>query len=303
MLYKIVNTLKSFFHKLYQNNEYESKKKLIYKIVLDDFYFWEKISLPSYQKNTKYYNEGICPYCNNNIEAKKSRAFKCLHCKNKIVKRTSPIVKNLLYCTESEASEIENIYAEIQKRKKFLEIYKNFESIQSEKTEFVEIGNSCKAKYTTNKIQNLQILLQQIHLGLPKYYKTPEYIDKIRMLRFYEGEIQTFFGSVQQATNAYMTVLYIDLIGNYNELFSNKMCRELGHSVKELKKSGEEEWYGSFIAPGIFTRAFCENLTTEKFEKIFKFNAEIFHKEVSYKLPISVDTAWEKILNYKNNNE
>ena len=39
----------------------------------------------------------------------------------------------------------------------------------------------------------------------------------------------------------------------------------------------------------------------EKFEKIFKFNAEIFHKEVSYKLPISVDTAWEKILNYKNN--
>ena len=149
----------------------------------------------------------------------------------------------------------------------------------------------------------MQILLQQIHLGLPKYYKMPEYIDKIRMLRFYEGEIQTFFGSVQQATNAYMTVLYIDLIGNYNELFSNKMCRELGHSVKELKKSGEEEWYDSFIAPGIFTRAFCENLTIEKFEKIFKFNAEIFHKEVSYKLPISVDTAWEKILNYKNNNE
>ena len=46
---------------------------------------------------------------------KKSRAFKCPHCKNKIVKRTSPIAKNLLYCTESEASEIENIYAEIQK--------------------------------------------------------------------------------------------------------------------------------------------------------------------------------------------
>lgn len=72
MLYKIVNTLKSFFHKLYQNNEYESKKNLICKIVLEDFYFWEKISLPSYQKNTKYYNEGICPYCNNNIEAKKA---------------------------------------------------------------------------------------------------------------------------------------------------------------------------------------------------------------------------------------
>ena len=40
--------------------------------MLDDFYFWKKISLPSYQKNTKYYNEGICPYCNNNIEAKKA---------------------------------------------------------------------------------------------------------------------------------------------------------------------------------------------------------------------------------------
>ena len=292
MINKIINILKSFFYKKITNINNRIKKDLIYKMVLNDFYFWEQINLPNYTQNRKNYNNGICPYCGKSVGAKKNRAFKCPNCKNKIIKRSTPIERNYIYCTETEANDIDNNYSEIAKRKKFLEIYKNIDDIKLTTPEFIEIGNQCKTQYTNDKKRNLQILIQNLHIGIPKYYKSPKYINKIRMLRFYEGEIQTAFGSIQQATNAYMTILYIDLIGDYNELYS-----------KELKSSGEEEWFESFIAPGIFSRAFCENLSIEKYEKIFKFNANCFFKEVNYKLPITPDEAWVKIIDYKNNND
>lgn len=127
----------------------------------------------------------------------------------------------------------------------------------------------------------------KLHLGKKLYYKK-ENLDKIRMCRYYEGELQLLFGSKEQATNAFMTVIYLDLVGNYNQLYPD---------------DGNSEWFGGMIAPGIYSMAFKEDLPIEKFEQIFKFNAQNFAKTVNYEMPITPNEAWEKILEYRSQNE
>ena len=88
----------------------------------------------------------------------------------------------------------------------------------------------------------------------------------MRICRHYEGLAWLKLGNKEQATNAFMSVLYLDLFGNWD--ISNK------------------KWFGGSIFPNAYKKAFQENLSMEKFEEIFLFNANNLVKTLQFKPPI-----------------
>ena len=91
----------------------------------------------------------------------------------------------------------------------------------------------------------------------------------LRICRYYEGKFQRLYGTIEQSTNAFMSVLYIDII----------------ESNKVFDKAYKE--------------AFKEKLTLEKFEEIFIFNANSLAKTLRFESKITPQKAWEKILEYR----
>ena len=116
-----------------------------------------------------------------------------------------------------------------------------------------------------------------LHFGKKEYYKKTEF-DALRVCRCYEGIAWEKLGNKEQATNAYMSVLYLDLLGNWDIL-------------------GKKGSSGS-IFPNAYKKAFQENLLMEKFEEIFLFNANNLVETLQFKPPITPQQAWEKIKTY-----
>ena len=110
---------------------------------------------------------------------------------------------------------------EINKRKKFLKYYQYIDNIILPFPTLLEIGNIAKEKYTSNKDENIRLLISCLHNGLPQYY-TKINLNKLRECRFYEAEIELLFGLPEQAIKAFMDVLYIDLLGDYCKLSDDK---------------------------------------------------------------------------------
>lgn len=127
--------------------------------------------------------------------------------------------------------------------------------------------NSCNLsiKIPFDDPQNAMFYLR---LGKKEFYKKEHLLD-LRICRYYAGIIQLLYGTVQQATNDFMSVLYIDII-ECNKVF-----------------------------PNVYKKAFKEKLTLKKFEEIFLANAHSLYKVLQFNSPITPEQAWQKILEYR----
>lgn len=152
-------------------------------------------------------------------------------------------------------------------------IKKFFKKKPQKSTKETTYINLCKKFKSTGipvyiSLDNPQKTITNLHFGRKEFY-TKENILDLRICRYYEGKMQRLYGRIEQATNAFMSVLYIDII----------------ESNKVFDKAYKE--------------AFKENLTIEKFEEIFMFNANSLVETLQFKPPITPQKAWEKILEYR----
>lgn len=152
-------------------------------------------------------------------------------------------------------------------------IKKLFKKKPQKSTKETTYINLCKKFKTTGipvliSFDNPQKTITNLHFGRVDFY-TEEHLLDLRICRYYEGKIQRLYGTTGQATNAFMSVLYIDLI----------------ESDKIFSKTYKE--------------AFREKLTIDKFEKIFLFNANNLAKTLRFEPKITPQQAWEKILEYR----
>lgn len=228
----------------------------------------KKVDTNKFVENENFFEKAMCPYCQTQLPERKVKAFVCPNCKNKIYKRNNFISEKYVYLTEKEKAVFEELREDYNNYRKYIKLCDTIIH-----TGLISVSKS-----------NPQATITKLHFGKKIYYKNKKYLDDLRAVRFYEGEIHNIYGTIGQATNAFMTVLYIDLCGNYN--------------LKYDYDKAESEWSQGFIAPGIYKRAFKENLPLEKFEEIFKFNANSLINTIQYTLPISPDDAWQKILEY-----
>lgn len=292
-----INNIIEFFKKFFaEQSEYERTKQLKRQYAFNDFYFWEKLEIPCYKINKEYLKNWLCPYCNKNLEPKKGKTFKCPHCKEKIFKTREIKTKEEGLFTTTQKQELKLLFNEYNKRIKFIEKYQYIDKILSVNASLQVIGNLARYHYTNDKMKNIETLIFYLHLGIPDFYKKQN-LNKLRECRFFEGYFQNTYGTIQQATNAFMTVLYIDLMGEYCTLYDDK-----DYTKKELKEDGFKEWNHAFIAPAIFGFAFEEDLPIEKFKEIFLFNANCLIKQLQFTPPITPEKAWQKILEYREKN-
>lgn len=152
-------------------------------------------------------------------------------------------------------------------------IKKLFKKKPQKRTKEITYINLCKKFKSTGipvyiSLDNPQETITNLHYGRKEFY-TKEHLLTLRICRYYEGKFQRLYGTIERSTNAFMSVLYIDII----------------ESNKVFDKAYKE--------------AFKENLTLEKFEEIFIFNANSLAKTLRFESKITPQKAWEKILEYR----
>jgi len=274
----------SFSNSPKDKEEYEQRKKQKIDYAFSDFYFWDELETNLFIKNEEYAEKRICPYCQSELPERKGNTFKCLFCKNKVHKSNDYYSGKEIMLTDDEKKIQYEQCKELSKRKKFLEIYQYIDKIILPVPTIPEIGELFKQNICDDKNKNIQTLLQLLHLGIPEYYqKENRGLTKLKNCRMYEGQLHRLYGNKEQAMNAFMQLIYLDLMGDYCELYSDP----------------DSEWSDGYIAPGIFAAAFDEDLSIEKFEQIFKFNANSLIETLQFKVPITPDEAWEKVLEYR----
>lgn len=284
--------LLSFPNACNSREEYHERKNEKIKLILNDFYFWEKLETEIFLNGKKLLKNWTCPYCGEKLPERKGKTFNCSACKNKVFKKSEVITKEEGLYTKEQRDKIEAIWSEYHKRSALIEIWQYLDKIIIPEPTMPKLGNTIKSQLTDDKNKNIETLLFMLGLGLPEYYKK-ENLNDLRECKLYEAELQERYGTTQQATNAYMKLLYIDLMGDYCELYSDSDCDK-----KELKADGFKEWDNGFIAPAIYECAFKEDLSMEKFEEIFLFNANNLVETLQFKPPITPQQAWEKIKTY-----
>ena len=246
------------FGKPITKEEYRKRQDDLTKDVIETL----NIDKKSYSKNINYFENKKCPYCEEKIENKKSTSFLCPVCKNKIYRKNHFINKKTLYLTEQDV----NLF--IEEREKY--------------SKYRQFCGLCRKLNQTGLIyvneKDIQGTITKLHFGKKSFYNKNSFFD-LRICRYYEGMVQEIYGTKEQATNAYMSVLYLDLFGNYNIL--------------------DKKWDCGTVFPNSYDTAFQENLSIEKFEEIFINNANSLIEVLQFTPPITPQEAWEKILEYK----
>lgn len=287
--------------------EYYKRKAEKENKALSDTRFWEKLEVDIFAKNLEYCKNNICPYCGEKLPERKGKSYKCPSCKGKIYRKREILTTNEGLFTEQEKETLDNLLHEYQERKAFLELWRKAQ-------ELVNITLDETKKYNIKSAAQQAIIA--LHMGKVQYYMKKNLVE-LRNCRMVEGEFQRKFGTIQQATNCYMQILYLDLIDDFETAFS-EVCLDCDVDIddngefiipkdtkgtilkKALKIFSKKTIY---IAPAIYQWAFQEDLTVEKFEQIFKFNAKNLQEQIKPKPPVSPDEAWEKILEYRKDNK
>lgn len=295
IFYKFVNWLKPFkqkknlpksclnFPNTITREEYYRRKTKREKLAISKTLFWDELNLDIFLKNLKLNKNNTCPYCGNTLPIRKGKTFKCTSCKNKVFRKREILTSQEGLFTEEERDILDNLWKEYNSRVKFIQLWE-------------ETNTLIKIKLDREKQYTVQSAIQQaiidLHFGKKSIY-TKQGFKELRRFRFMEAELQAFCGNITQATNTYMTILYIDLIGDYCTLYD---------FPEELDKETIEEfpeWSHGFIAPAIYGWAFKEDLSLEEYKKLFLFNANNLVKMLNFEPPITPNRAWEKILEYK----
>jgi len=304
----------SFSNSPKDKEKYEQRKKQKIDYAFSDFYFWDELETNLFIKNEEYAEKRICPYCQSELPERKGNTFKCLFCKNKVHKSNDYYSGKEIILTDDEKKIQYEQCKELSKRKKFLEIYQYIDKIILPVPTIPEIGELFKQNLSEDKNKNIEILLQLLHLGIPEYYqKENRGLNKLRNCRMYEGQLHRLYGNKEQATNAFMSLLYLDLIDEFSTIFDG-ICLDSDIDVDDngkfilsaqKKKQIMKQAFKIFkeknilIAPAIYGWAFDEDLPLEKFEQIFKFNANSLIETLQFKVPITPDEAWEKVIEYR----
>ena len=236
-------------------------------------------------------------------QKKKIKRYKCPSCKGKIYRKREILTTNEGLFTEQEKETLDNLWHEFQERKAFLGMWRKANEIIS-----IKLDENTKYDIKTASEQ----AITSLHLGKPEFYKKKKLTD-LRNCRMVEGEFQRRFGTVQQATNCYMSILYLDLLDDFEMAFTDACLNndididDNGKFIlppdkkKEITKLAIQEFNKKnvFLAPAIYQWAFQEDLSLEKFEQIFKFNAQNLREQIKPKPPITPDEAWQKVLKYR----
>lgn len=265
--------------------EYYHRKTKREKLAISKTLFWQELNVDIFSNNIVLNNDNICPYCGNTLPIRKGKSFKCPCCKNRIFRKREILSKREGLFTEQERDLLNKLWEEVQTRQKFLELWD-------------ETNNLLEIKLDKNRQYTMQTAIQQavinLHLGKLNLY-TKNNLKELRRYHLLEAKLQAFCGAIAQATNAYMTILYIDLMGDYCTLYD---------TPEELDKETKEEfpeWSQGFIAPAIYNWAFAEKLPLDKNKKLFLYNANILKETLKFEPPISPIEAWDKILEYTKN--
>ena len=194
---------------------------------------------------------------------------------------------------------------ELSKRKKFLKLWNDIHK---------QIPEVIPNSFDSDKSKNIGIVLSNLRLANIEYYNSQN-LTKLRNCRFIEGNMQMLYGTVPQATNCFMQILFLDMVmeyidiynimyleveDEYTDYFSDKETVIPKKILNNLSQKAFNEWSKekSSIAPAIYSWAFQENLSTDKYEKIFKFNAENLIKSLKFDVPVTPDDAWNRIIEY-----
>lgn len=304
----------SFSNAPKDKKEYEQRKKQKIDYAFSDFYFWDKLDTTVFIKNTEYALKNVCPYCQAELPERKGKSFKCPACKNKVHKSNDYYSGNEIILTDDEKAIQNQQYEELSKRKKFLEIYQYVDKIILPVPTVPEIGQLFKQNATDNKADNIQLLLSLLHEGIPEYYqKKNRRLTKLRDCRFYEGAIQRLYGSKEQARNAFMQILFLDMLDDFDTIYSS-LCLDSDLDIddngkfiltKEQKAEIIEQAHKEFkekeifIAPAIYGGAFEEDLPLEQYKGTFIINASNLCKSLKFEVPMTSEDAWNKVLEYR----
>lgn len=269
-----INT-QSFFPK-YDPEEYKRQKLLRNHKAFKGCEFWDGMNI-DFSFNIELLHNKMCPYCSSELPNRKGKSYKCPSCGGKVYRLKDLISDFEGLFTQEQKETREQLKKELSRRKRFLEIYQNAK-------------NYIDFKPTKFKNDNIVILVGLLNES-KKYISKPSSVNKLRMCRFYEGELCfNIEGYEKLGLNAFLAVSYIDLWGSYNSLF----CDE-DFTKEELLEDGFTEFRDdNRIAPYILEKIKSFDCNIERLKGLFLVCAKMVEKSVKYNPPITLEEAWEK---------
>lgn len=304
---------------IYSPEEYQKEKKERIDKAINGCEFFEPLNIDNFEKNLAYFKDKKCPYCSAELPERKGKSYKCPNCNNKVYRIKVVASKFEGLYTEDEKQKQSEISEELSQRKKFLKVYENSCGL-------INFG------FDEDKQQNIKRVMLMLHEARP-YLKNAKDVDNLRMCRFREAEAQELYGFPSEALNAWLSVAYIDLWGNYNYLhehkddyqntfterdeeffnivkqgYEEKGMKYMWSSFEEYKQNEIEKYNKSrllfdtergFVAPFVLEKIFKQDISLENLQSLFEYNAKELSKRIQYTPPITPQEAWEKIMEYK----
>jgi hypothetical protein len=295
----------------YDPEEYQRQKREKNDKALNGCEFWDGLNI-DFQENLQLLNYKKCPYCSCNLPERKGKSYKCPECKGKIYRLKDLVSDFEGLFTEQQKEIREQLKNEINRRKRFLEIYENAKNYI----------NFVPTNFKNDNIIILLGLLQEASL----YTKKKGLVNKLRMCRFYEAQLcMNIKGYEKAGLNAFLAVAYIDLWGN--RYFSCATDEEYLAKKYDDICVKHAKWLADKNKKEFDKEKFLESRTVERMgkakgfycdgkiapyiiEEIRKFNYNIgilkglfighakgITKSIQYKPPITPEEAWEKFYN------
>lgn len=184
---------------------------------------FEAIDVHQFDKNVEYFNEGVCPYCGNQLKKRPLQRGECDHCDHTILVKNSVFTGQKLMLTENEYNQMVDIRKE--------RIYRNWVKTMLSR-EGIDISEF--AKITKNRNLNIEeSLLEMVSERAHKHYRDSN-MGLYRNSLLNLGNIYERMGQLENALDKYLLVCYYDLRGCMN---GTRECN------KEL----------AFLAPAVLT--------------------------------------------------
>ena len=166
---------------------------------------FEAIDIHLFDKNVKYFNKGICPYCEKQLQKRPVQKGKCEHCGNTILVKNSVFTGQKVMLTEDEYKQMVDIRNE--------RIYRNWV-----KTMLSHEGIDISMFAKETKLKNLSIeesLLEVIAANAQKHFRDSN-MGFYRNSLMHLGNVYERMGQLENALDKYLLVCYYDLRGCMN---------------------------------------------------------------------------------------
>jgi len=229
-----------------------------------------------------------CPYCHNLLDKMPLAKKKCPHCRKEIIVRTEPVEKKKILLRVDQIDEFEEKLQQIRCHKTIQRLLNNLNIDAAQVDQTKENLKMKMGKEPTEKDVAIEIVdnlgyhyFQNLDMGL------------FRNTILIKGGIFKVSGDLRNALITYLELCYIDSNGPNN---SGGIKNNPG-LLKEYPPFNPNNSVDAFLAPGILeyiTQINKElNLTKDQIKEIFfTHNLKV---EKSKKLPLSIQSAWERL--------